>query len=1428
MERSFSRTGRLLAFTIWLLLPAILHADNPNSILKKWNAIVVNNFNNVSEIEGRTFIGGNYSASNSHQFGYKLSGNPASDIVFAVMGSVSTNGMANIKVFNGSAAVSSSVSNPSWFSFQTSGGTLQAQNSWPQNNSPVNDIKAAADYWKTLPANSTVQIPSGQPGPLRFNCSSTEAVAVFNVTDTQVFENSKVQQFDLVTSSTTKTVIINVNSIDGNVNWTTGNMTGNFTNDYWRARIVWNVYTSANNGDMGTINFNSGLGGTLVAPTATLTTNSNVDGSVVVENLNIQSEIHNPSGGFSGNLPVPPTDCKNSLGGYVWHDKDLDGTREQGEDGIQGVTVELLLNNTVAASTLTDNTGKYLFTDVSNGSYSVRVAASNFNSGGQFNNSTQTKWYADNNVTSKPVTLNCADNLSVNLGFYKTGISMTKSADKTSAKPGEKITYSFSVENTGDVQHHGGVDIFDKMINPASPYIIYHIDILNPGANYTFTKEYTVKNTDCGELINKATAEGHPVDGSASVSFDAAASVEIDCSAPGATDWSAVISPDSAICEDDARWIPVSGSVHLTPNPSVAYLQTSWRIVKPDDGSADNSTHYSIVKITKDTSFSISAYWPGIRPDDKVVEIHYGVNVLDINGNTIKEGTGRDLYWYPYVCPPPAPMQADVKVIKTASSLNPACGENVTYTIKTSNSGPGEAKGVQVTELLPKGAVYLSHNASKGDYDKLTGLWTLGNLAAGEEATLTVTVKIDCDELNNMAFDLGIAKDYNLFVLQDASQPSSDTQGKAAIGRDASFGGYSVGDQLAPNSGDVLIVGRKLTFTSGRVYNGNAVYGDSTNLPLSAVSVDGMLRHDSPVNFASAKSYLENLSKTLSTYVINGSTKFEWGGLMLSGTDPYLNVFMVDGSDMSGANNFQIDVPNGAVVLVNISGSSVKWTGGLTVNGTAITNVLYNFYEAADLTIGGIDVRGSILAPLAKVNFTSGVQNGQMICKSLTGQGQFNNSKFLGNIPFDRKITNIASVSSSLTTDPVDSNNSSGVTITISSVSPGNSGSTGSGSEGSWQEVSSFTQGEIVYALANDDNAMYAGTIGGRIYKSDDKGKTWTRINSDMNVGWIWSLCLHDGILFAATEKGVYKLNGYEWLLTSLSGKDIHALVSFNGSLIAGTWGYGIYRSEDNASSWSEMNDGLGYYTAIQSLTSDKNGNLFAGSVGGGIFKLHSGESKWYRHEVGNNFVWALGSSESCLYAGLYSDGLYRSTDEGANWERVPSVNVPFIYSIVTGKNDDVYLSSWTGGVFVVYGNQDSSKTLGLAGSGVSSIIMSPDASEMYAGSKDGKLYVISGLKGTTSVNGKLSSPEEFSLQQNYPNPFNPETTIEFAVPFNGKYSLKVYNLLGQEIRTLINGELAAGYHKVRLNLSDLASGVYIYRLSGEKVNLNKKMLMVK
>jgi hypothetical protein len=90
------------------------------------------------------------------------------------------------------------------------------------------------------------------------------------------------------------------------------------------------------------------------------------------------------------------------------------------------------------------------------------------------------------------------------------------------------------------------------------------------------------------------------------------------------------------------------------------------------------------------------------------------------------------------------------------------------------------------------------------------------------------------------------------------------------------------------------------------------------------------------------------------------------------------------------------------------------------------------------------------------------------------------------------------------------------------------------------------------------------------------------------------------------------------------------------------------------------------------------------------------------------------------------------------------------------------------------------------------------------------------------------SLPASFALSQNYPNPFNPTTTIGFAVPFTGHVSLKVYDMLGKEVATLVNGELPPGAHRVAFDASRMASGVYFTHLEFGGKQLLKKMLLVK
>jgi hypothetical protein len=115
----------------------------------------------------------------------------------------------------------------------------------------------------------------------------------------------------------------------------------------------------------------------------------------------------------------------------------------------------------------------------------------------------------------------------------------------------------------------------------------------------------------------------------------------------------------------------------------------------------------------------------------------------------------------------------------------------------------------------------------------------------------------------------------------------------------------------------------------------------------------------------------------------------------------------------------------------------------------------------------------------------------------------------------------------------------------------------------------------------------------------------------------------------------------------------------------------------------------------------------------------------------------------------------------------------------------------------------------------------------------DGGNKVYSAEVSTTTSVENEAVPTVYSLAQNYPNPFNPATTIKFGIPQAADVTIKIYDILGQEVQTLVNRNLAAGFHTVNFNASNLISGMYIYRIQANGVDGSnftdvKKMLLVK
>jgi hypothetical protein len=98
-----------------------------------------------------------------------------------------------------------------------------------------------------------------------------------------------------------------------------------------------------------------------------------------------------------------------------------------------------------------------------------------------------------------------------------------------------------------------------------------------------------------------------------------------------------------------------------------------------------------------------------------------------------------------------------------------------------------------------------------------------------------------------------------------------------------------------------------------------------------------------------------------------------------------------------------------------------------------------------------------------------------------------------------------------------------------------------------------------------------------------------------------------------------------------------------------------------------------------------------------------------------------------------------------------------------------------------------------------------------------------------TAISGNSAAvPSAYTLEQNYPNPFNPMTTIAFSLPQSGFVTLKVHNLIGEEVATLLEAHKPAGRHIVNFDASALTSGIYYYTLTAEDFKQSRKMLLLR
>ncbi len=419
-----------------------------------------------------------------------------------------------------------------------------------------------------------------------------------------------------------------------------------------------------------------------------------------------------------------------------------------------------------------------------------------------------------------------------------------------------------------------------------------------------------------------------------------------------------------------------------------------------------------------------------------------------------------------------------------------------------------------------------------------------------------------------------------------------------------------------------------------------------------------------------------------------------------------------------------------------------------------------------------------------------------------------------------------------------------------------------------WNLPDTVTLTSYIYRLLKDASVLYAGSGGRGVFKSTDNAVTWASTNTGLRAARN-SLLLSNGSNVFAAGSGVYVTSndGATWQNSdagiSMNFLDASVFQQHNGKFFLGA--EKLYRSTDNGTSWSLPVSGMPAF-GVTSLTGTSN-VLFAAA--GSLHKSTDEGLNWSPVSPGW-FPYCLANTGSSILAGT-NNGIFRTTNEGAAWN--PTTGLPSFTGIglfaVVGTtifaardfSKEIYKStddgiSWSvlpniPGVsnptsyFLPYGsilfasfdNNGIFVTQNL-GSGWTKISTGLPQAVVYSlAIANGYLFV--GTEGnsvwrrplsqiTAVDNGGNSLSRQFSLEQNYPNPFNPSTQIQYQVSSNSHVSLKVFDVLGEEVTALVDELKEKGIYEIEFESKGLASGVYYYKLSSGNFTQTKKMILIR
>ncbi|MDP2207869.1 MAG: T9SS type A sorting domain-containing protein [Bacteroidota bacterium] len=429
----------------------------------------------------------------------------------------------------------------------------------------------------------------------------------------------------------------------------------------------------------------------------------------------------------------------------------------------------------------------------------------------------------------------------------------------------------------------------------------------------------------------------------------------------------------------------------------------------------------------------------------------------------------------------------------------------------------------------------------------------------------------------------------------------------------------------------------------------------------------------------------------------------------------------------------------------------------------------------------------------------------------------------------------------------------------------------------SWKQLKDSFIPHHISALGSNGDTLFATTFLGDVFFTPDEGEKWVGAFTNLRTTGVFQLKFNGTILFVGTGRGFARSTneGLSWTFqnSGITNRNIYTITLNDTDVFIGTLGGGIFRSSDLGSNWQEIGDGLtdSYILSIAVM-----GNMiFVGSIGKGIWRSLDYGKSWSPANTGlrDSIVRFVAVSDSVLIAATSRNGIYRSLDSGTTWNTVnnglndTTVNAMSIF----GKT--LFIATRNGGIFRSTDNGDNWNQLGF----VDTIIYAYDAKDniVMAIGMSNKVFLSTdggdswsdvslGLSALISQTILIANNNVFvaggdgiwqrslsemivsikenvnyfsktpTLLQNFPNPFNSFTQIQYTIPQSGLkdsetfVSLKIFNLLGQEIATLVNEKQKPGCKSVAWHANNIASGIYFYRIVTGTFTETKKLLLLK